>query len=458
MDTRVIGLMLLLSPAAGSQQLPASLPELDNYAWGFLIETAEPASFYRLQLPLLVNQSAADAELRDSGVYNAAGQAVPRVFETLPDSLEQQEQRLALPFVALYHDRVADPERIRMTFEKMGERTRIDVRSNEDAGNETPSPLSGYIVDTRAVDDSLDALEFAWPDESAGFIGRVSVEGSDNLENWRSLGAGAVADLREEAAAIEQRRVDITASDADFLRLTWTGLPPDFRLDSVSGLKISRTSQAARETLTLDSNGKDAVDGGYLFDLGGMARVDRVGLSLPEINTIVAVDIYAWMPSQERWINAHRGSFHHIRRGETIVSSSPADIQALRAARWKVVIHNGRPDTPLQLQLGWRPDTLLFVAQGAPPFTLAVGRGDARAEEFPQERLLGAVPVAKLAEDNGPAVAAELGERFPLGGVAREVPRAPVDWRTILLWSALILAVLFVVGMAMRLMRGLPHD
>jgi hypothetical protein len=127
----------------------------------------------------------------------------------------------------------------------------------------------------------------------------------------------------------------------------------------------------------------------------------------------------------------------------------------LRAARWKVVVQDGHPDTPLQLQLGWRPDTLLFVAQGASPFTLAIGRDAARAEQFPQERRLGGVPIAGLAENNGPVVAAELGERFPLGGVARELPRAPVDWRTILLWSALILAVLFVVGMATRLMRGL---
>jgi hypothetical protein len=266
-----------------------------------------------------------------------------------------------------------------------------------------------------------------------------------------------VANLREEAAAIEQRRVGMTTSDADFLRLTWTELPRDFRLDSVSGLKITTASRDVRETLTLESNGKDADDGGYLFELGAMARVDRVGLSLPEINTVVAVDIYAWMPSRERWNKVHHGSFHHLRRGGTIVRSDSADIQALRAARWKVVIHNGRPDTPLQLQLGWRPDTLLFVAQGAPPFTLAVGRDAERGEQFPQERLLGGVPIARLAEEKGSVEAAELGERFPLDSVARELPRRPVDWRTILLWGALILAVLFVAGMALRLMRGLRH-
>src|SRR5918994_5719825 len=111
MDARVVGLMLLLSSPAGAKQQPATLPELDNYAWGFRIETAEPASFYRVQLPLLVNQSAADAELRDLGIYNAAGQAVPRVFETLPDAVERREQLFALPFVALYRDQVPAPER-----------------------------------------------------------------------------------------------------------------------------------------------------------------------------------------------------------------------------------------------------------------------------------------------------------------------------------------------------------
>jgi hypothetical protein len=454
LDTRA-GLILLLSSTASGQQLPASLPELDHYTWGFPIETAEPASLYRLQLPLLVNQSAADADLRDCGVYNASGQAVPRVFEPLSDAVELQEQRHTLPFVAVYREQLPDAERIRMTFEQMDGRTRIDVQSAEDA---VRSPLSGYIVDTRAVDDSLDALEFAWPPETAGFIGHLSVEASDNLENWQALGGGAVADLREGPAVIEQRRLGIKASDADFLRLTWTDLPPDFRLDSVTGLTTTTTARAVRQTLTLDSNGKDVNDGGHLFELGGMVRVDQVGLSLPEINTVVAVDIYAWMPSQERWIRTHRGSFHHIRRGEALVSSGPVDIRALRAARWKAVIHDGHPDTQMQLQLGWRPDSLLFVAQGAAPFTLAIGRDAALAERFPQERLLGGVPVAELAEDNGHVVTAVLGERFPLDGKVREMPRVPVEWRTIVLWAALVLAVLFVAALAIRLMRGLPRN
>jgi hypothetical protein len=67
------------------------------------------------------------------------------------------------------------------------------------------------------------------------------------------------------------------------------------------------------------------------------------------------------------------------------------------------------------------------------------------------------VPISRLAEDNGSVEAAELGERFPLDGAARELPRRPVGWRAILLWGALILAVLFVAGMALRLMRGLPR-
>lgn len=458
MDARLL-LLLALSPAAGARQTAATLPGLDHYAWGFPVAaaTAEPASFYRVQLPLLVNQSATDAELRDLGVYNADGQAVPRVLTSSPDAVLEQERRFALPAAALRRDQMPDAERIRLMFVQMSGETRIGLSSDARAGDEDGAPLSAYILDARAVEGTLDALEFVWPEDLGGFIGRMSIAGSDDLEDWEFLGAGAVADLREEAAAIEQRRVGIAATDADFLRLSWTDLPADFRLDSVNGLRTTSTSTPVRETLTLTSNGIADDDGGYLFDLGGMARIDQVGLRLPEVNTVVTVAIEAWLPSQERWVVVHEGTFHHIRREETTVVSNPASIRPLRAARWKAVIRSGNPDTSLQLQLGWRPDTLLFVAQGAPPFTLAVGRDAARAEQFPQERLLGGVPLRALADDNGSAAAAKLGARFPLAGEERELPRAPADWRAILLWSALSLAVLFVVAMAVRLMRGLPR-
>lgn len=457
MKTRISAAVciLLAATVAGTaaQSLQNSVPELNNYAWGFPVRTDITSSFYRIELPLGVNQSAADATLRDIAVYNASGEPVPRIVERHDAESIRQEQRHALPFAALYKDQYPDPDRIRMLFEQMGSGVRIDVVSEGAELQKISPPLSAYVIDTRSTNVDLDAIELAWPDGLSGFMGRVTVEASDDLENWRLIGAGAVADLREESVAIEQRRITITATDSDFLRLSWSGMPARWALTAVHGVQRTETPQFSRQVLSLDSRGRDDSDDGLLFDVGGNIRVDRVNLELPEVNTVISADIHYWHDDLDRWQHAGGGTFHHIRRGDNSVTSEPLEISPVRAARWKVVLSRGRQETPLALSLGWFPDRLLFVAQGDPPYTLGVGRPSAGEEAFPEERILGDRSIQELAGTGGSVPAASLGERFPLGGIERELPPQPLAWRTILLWGGLVIVVVFVGWMAVRLLR-----
>ena len=79
----ILSCSLLLSFAADAQtsETAAELPALSDYAWGFPIRTSGNASFYSVELPLEVNRSVTDPDLRDAGVYNGDGKPVPRVFE-----------------------------------------------------------------------------------------------------------------------------------------------------------------------------------------------------------------------------------------------------------------------------------------------------------------------------------------------------------------------------------------
>ncbi|MEX0706326.1 MAG: DUF3999 family protein [Woeseia sp.] len=443
---------------AGAQTLQNTLPELNNYAWGFPVRTDEASSFYRIELPLAVNQSSADAGLRDIAVYNAAGEPVSRIVERHEAETIRQEQRHDLPFAALYQDQYPDPDRIRMLFEQMGSGVRIDVVSEGAELQKISPPLSAYVIDTRSAEVAFDAVELAWPESLSGFMGRVTVEASDNLEDWRLIGAGAVADLREESVAIEQRRITITATDSDFLRLSWSGLPTRWSLTAVHGVQRTETPQFSRQLLLLDSRGRDDSDNGLLFDAGGNIRVDHINLELPEVNTVISADILYWDDGMDRWHRAGGGTFHHIRRGDNSVTSEPLKIPPVRAARWKVVLSRGRQETPLALALGWFPDRLLFVAQGDPPYTLGVGRPSAGEETFPEERILGDRSIQELAGTSGSVAAASLGARFPLGGLKRELPAQPLAWRTILLWGGLVIVVVFVGWMAARLLRESRAD
>ncbi len=447
----------LLPAAAGAQAPQDSLPELDHYRWGFTIETAEPASFYTVPLPLDVYRSASDPDLRDLGVYNAAGQAVPRIVEAGSAEFELQDTRHRLPFAALYRNQVPDADRVRMMFEQMGDETRIEL-SSDSADGKIRAPLSGYIVDARGLDGNIDALELAWPDHVSGFVGRISVTGSNDLQDWRLLGGAALADLREADTIITQDRVSLADDDYDFLRIEWRDLPDNWSLEGLTAIQVSTMPRIERDTLTLEPTGRDETDGGQLFDARAALRVDRLRLVLPEDNSVLTAALSYRPPGRDRWVQLHQGTFYNLVRSDLPVSSEAASVSPVRAAEWKVAITKGRPDTPFRLELGWRPDVLLFLAQGDAPFTLAVGRGGAAAEGFPEERLLGDVSLGGIATDNGPVAAASLGQRVRLPGIERKPPPEPTDWRTILLWAGLGAAVLFVLWMALRLQRGVRTE
>jgi alpha-beta hydrolase superfamily lysophospholipase len=109
----------------------------------------------------------------------------------------------------------------------------------------------------------------------------------------------------------------------------------------------------------------------------------------------------------------------------------------------------------MQLEVGWRPDKLVFLAQGQPPFTLAAGSANDALNQYPQHRIYGDRSLATLVESNGGMVAASLGPRYELGGPDRLVATKPINWRTLMLWFGLVMGVVFVGLMASKTIREL---
>ena len=154
-------------------------------------------------------------------------------------------------------------------------------------------------------------------------------------------------------------------------------------------------------------------------------------------------------------MQAGQGSWHHIVRDQHSVMSKPIVINKTRTSQFKVVITQGPADVALQLEVGWRPDSLLFLAQGQAPFTLVAGNANDAGEQFPQHQVYNDRSLPKLAEDNGSVGDASLAPRYVLGGPERLVVSRPIDWRRLALWFALLAGVAFVGFMASKTIREL---
>ncbi len=380
----------VLLTVIGGLAFPADLPEHDEYAYGFPLTVQGDAEFFAADLPLPVYRSVSDPMLRDAGVYNADGQPVPRKLEHPAVADPKVEQTSALGLVPLYGRQADQRDQLRVLLHKDASGIALDMNAGDvdrqpardDGEEKTPS---SYLVDLRQLEQPLEALEFDWIPLPQGFIGTVRLETSADLQHWRSLGASTLAELQYEDTLIEQKRVKLSGKTADYLRIIPQDMPESWRLKAVSGSYSEPGAAVERESLVFDGVQPDEGESETVFNLGGFPPSDRVNLALPDDNVVVRASIFYRTDGDETWRLCTSGIFYNLSRQGHVFSSADIPVAVARASQWKVRIDSGMTTGPLRLRLGWRPDRLLFVAQGTPPFELVTGRHKDRLEHFPQD-------------------------------------------------------------------------
>ena len=451
----VIASVACLVAIAAVAATPASdtVPAAEAYAFGWPIEPEAPADFYELELSLEVYRSVTDPGLRDIGVYNARGEPVPRLISPQAEPKATPEKSAEIAALPVYAPPDTLVGELSLALERSGDGTSVRIESDASATDAGPKVLVAYIADLGTPANDLRAVELEWPREIEPLISQLTVEGSLDLDEWFTLGSGTIAGLSQDDANIERRRVALGDRAARYLRLSWRGVPEGWRVTRLLAYHSQSAPQADREWLTLSPISRDGADGGYLYDTGGWASIDRLALALPEENSLVRASVYFWDPVAKRWQRVHNGLFYRLRRDGNAVVSEPVAHAPQRAARWKVIVERGAAESQLGLTLGWRPDRLLFIAQGEAPWQLVAGNAGDAENDFPQARRFSDPEMRKLLEDAGPVGAATLGTREELGGPLRLEPARSPAWRRWMLWLGLVAGVLLVSGMAWRLLR-----
>ncbi len=431
----------------------ADVPAQSDYAYGFTIETREPADFYRVELPLVVYESATDPSLRDLGIYDGDGQPVPRALQTIPVQRSTPEQRILLNVFAL-PDTSLSGDDIRMILQHSENKISVEVDTNKNKVSKR-TPTFGYIVDVKDLKQPLTALEFQWQATDESFLGQATVTGSDDLIHWQPAGQGAVAAMQEANAIIVQREVTLTDSHHEYLRVVFDGVPDHFTLTKTTGIYAGSVPEAPRQWLERTFTSIDN-DGAFIFDIGPGPRVDRVHVRLPADNVVIRGSLSYWSTERDRWVPVHRGIFYHLRRTNHSVQNTPITIPRRRASRWKLTVETGRKNVQTKLAFGWQPDRLVFVAQGKGPYTLVAGRAADALDGFPQQSMFGDREILSLITHSSQPTTAYLGQRFELQGPQALATGRHISWLAVTLWTTLILGVGLIGWMVVSLVRQLP--
>lgn len=433
--------------------LPAQAAQVDDFAYAAAIELSASAPFQRVELPPQVYRSLTDGALADLRVFNGAGEIVPHAFEprALTSSLPARPTEVPLFVLGT----AADSGRaLNLRVETSDDGTVISLHGESGRAR---GPAAAWLVDASQLGQRIQALELSLVEPERQFSGRMRVEASNDLAQWRTLVASApLLQLAAEDGEIAQLRIEWPATQARYLRLTWSGAPPaglrERVFASVRVEPVPQPQEAARSWLSLAAPEVREVGGRQelIYALPGAVPTDRVRIALPQPNSVVGIELFARARKDAQWRSLGRHQLYRLSEGGEERRNPDIHAQPVGELMLRVDARGGGFGSGLPaLDIGWVPHRLVFAARGEGPFTLAWGRHNASPGDYPIASL---VPGYGRDDGSPPAIAdARLGEARSAGGEERL--RAPVDARRLMLWSVLVGAVLILALMAWRMSR-----
>ncbi len=450
--TLFILLAALLARVALAAQAP---PRTSDFAHGVTIETSAPGPLHELPLPLDVYRLAARPDLGDLRVFNAAGEVAPHGLLPGPLQAPQEARRVKL---AAFPFRLGAPlasSGLEVRIDQRKERTRVIVRGA------TPSPRlnDAWLVDAGELHETPRALLLSWPPSAAPFTRRVRLEGSDDLTRWYRLGEPlTIADVTWAGEHLRIDRVDVPAGR----RHAWYRLAADDAagalptLEFAAELAPAAQGRGALQWLGVMPEAGDETTGELRFSTPAALPVEWLRIVPGERNTYLRLRVQARGRDEKTWRDAGGGSVYRLDFDNAPLLGAPLRVRAPGATEWRLLpspraasTGTGFGSTLPRIEVGWTPRSLVFLARGEGPYTLAFGSRRVAPVLTDGRRLLGddiAIVGLPLAGS---------GATRPLGDATRALSETrDIDWKQLALWAVLVAGALLLTLLAWRVLRS----
>jgi hypothetical protein len=444
---------MLVAALAAAAGCALAQDSLRDFAYSVAIVPGQRAAFYEIALPRAVYEGVARDDLGDLRVMNQSGEVVPHAF--VPLAVQQAKPAgLAATLFPLRGRADIPLARLNLHLEARPDSAVLSV-SPAAGGNAEGERLLGYVADLSAHEDRVRAIELERPAGSAPFSTKLSVEGSDDLRVWRPLARDVpVLSLASGGQRLERLRVEFAAQRVNYLRLSWPREGPAVELAALKVESDHGPLEPEREWKSLAASISVSKPNEYAFEVGGRYPVDRVRVRLPQPNTVVPVEILTRADASDTPRTLVRATVYRLNQGDAELGSPdiPLPWRAQRELLLRVDPKGGGVGgTRPEVEVGWVPQRLVFVARGEGPFRLAYGSGAAMPSAYPIGTVVpGYGAEGEAGERARKAIApARTGTGSLLAG--KTALEKPIDAKRQLLWGTLVLAVALLAAMAWRL-------
>jgi hypothetical protein len=456
--TRFFVAILFLAVATLANAADSDRP--DDYGLRYTLEARGDAGLQRVSLPAAALAAMRTADRGDVRVFNASGQAVPlSIAPTRPQESSALPARW--PIYPINATSTEQPNiggmQLRIE-ERAGQRTvRVDTAPAGKAATAITQQV-GALVDTKTLSGALENLIID-ADFPLGQPVPLTIAASKDLKSWRTLVDGAPvfrfgADGAPSSMSIALARAVV---DKEYLRVTWP-LQQSFLLRGVQIVPATQTTAVPRVTLPLVVPAATTT-GEIIIDVPFAAPIHSLEIRAGATNVLTPVRISGRSQRAEPWRSLASGVVYRISSGGTesfnpAIALNGVSVRELRIEADRVTPGFGA--TPPVVSAMIDPVDIVFLATGATPFSLAVGRVDAKRIALPLSSLIpgysqGAELALPQAAVNTASAVAAPRDTSTLSGV-RESIGAPSN-RSMLLWAVLLGGVLLLGAIAWVIFR-----
>ncbi|MGO4263511.1 DUF3999 domain-containing protein [Lysobacter sp. TAB13] len=413
---------------------------------------------YRVVLDEAVYRQTQSAQLRDVDVIDRSGAVVPASVFAPEQPIARAPQRVMLPWFPL----PASPSgsatqgwELVSEMETDGRLRRVEARST--AADTAKLPQTSLLIDASRLHAPILALELEWA-PGAALDAAYGVEASDDLDHWRSLGSsGRLVDLQRGGQRLVQRRIvfDAVGEQARYLRLTPQDPKSAAQINAVTAELAGNAAGAPLQWRELKGQRVELKDGGIAFEytLDGRFPIQQADVALSGNHALEwrlesrDNEEQGWFAQAGPWM-----AYQVAGKGDGDRSAARQLASTVRDRHWRLRANGAVPGEPV-LRLGYRPEVVVFLAQGEPPYALVAGSARAARGDSPLAHLIEALRTSR-GRDWQPADAT-LGSAVALAGASALVPAEPErDWHSYMLWAVLVAGALIVAGFAFSLLKS----